>query len=146
MLRMIDSLEQFIELDVPFLLDERSGRVKDLRQLMGRADVEDSEKFRRLMEAYQIENEFGKKIEAYRAPLEVNGEKRTVDFLRFGRIALIYQTLGGEEAGRWDIKERAWKPLTREEMESLPNAFRIARNQTAPDMIRLPVPAPELAK
>jgi len=146
MLKMIDSLEQFIQLDVPFNLVERTERVAELRKLMDTSTVEDSEKFRRLMEAYQIENEFGRTIEAYRGPLKKDGKELTVDFLRFGRIVLIYQSLGGEEAGRWDQKARTCQPLTREELVSLPNAFRIARNQTAPDLVRLPVPAPEAAK
>ena len=38
MLRMIDGLEQFVELDAPFLLDERRGRVERLREMMDRAD------------------------------------------------------------------------------------------------------------
>ena len=39
MLRMIDGLEQFVELDAPFLLDERRDRVDRLREMMDRADV-----------------------------------------------------------------------------------------------------------
>jgi hypothetical protein len=146
MLRMIESLDKFIELDVPFLQKERRKRVQDLRKLMDRADVADSEKFRRLMEAYQIENEYGRTIEAYRGEVEVDGKKRTVDFLRVGRIILIYQTLDQKEAGRWDLHAKKWMPLTREEKLSLPSAMRIARKQEAPNLIRLPVNGPEEAK
>ncbi|MDH5671263.1 MAG: DUF3450 domain-containing protein [Myxococcales bacterium] len=146
MLRMIDSLENFVGLDVPFLLEEREKRVKTLRELMGRADVEDSEKFRRLMEAYQIENEYGRTIEAYRGELREGQKKRTVDYLRIGRIVLIYVTLDGKEAARWDKASKGWKPLSREEMASMPSALRIARKQEAPSLIRLPVAGAELVK
>ena len=147
MLRMIDSLEKFVELDVPFLVEERAKRVSNLRTLMNRSDVEDSEKFRRLLEAYQIENDYGRTIESYRGPL-VDGKKkkRTVDYLRVGRVVLVYRTLGGGEAGVWDQKAHKWRPMDRDAMLSLPEALRIARKQAAPNLIRLPVPAAEKIK
>ena len=146
MLRMLDALERFIELDVPFLLDERRERVRELRAAMDRADVSDSEKYRRLLEAYQIEDDFGRTIEAYRGTLDKDGERRTVDFLRIGRIALIYQTTDREEAGMWDVRTKSWKPLSASFRSELKKAFRIARKQAAPDLVRLPVPAPEDAR
>ena len=146
MLKMIDSLEQFVSLDLPFLIDERKERIQGLRTLMNRSDVEDSEKFRRLMEAYQIENEYGRTIEAYRGSVNVNGKDTAVDFLRVGRISLIYQALGGEKAGVWDQKAKKWLPLSREDIASLPGAIRIARKQAAPSLVRIPVPAPEAIK
>ena len=65
MLKMIEAIDRFVQLDVPFNLEERTKRVADLRILMTRADVSDAEKYRVIMEAYQIENEFGRTIEAY---------------------------------------------------------------------------------
>lgn len=50
MMRMIDGLEQFVQLDVPFLPKERAKRIAGLREMMDRADVSSSEKFRRVME------------------------------------------------------------------------------------------------
>jgi hypothetical protein len=89
MLRMIAALEAFVKLDIPFLIDERTERAQGLRDLMKRADVTNAEKYRQIMEAYQIENEFGRTIEAYRSTLERDGKEFTADFLRFGRIALV---------------------------------------------------------
>ncbi len=142
MLRMIGALEAFVELDVPFLLEERTGRVNELRKLMSRSDVSNSEKYRRIMEAYQIENEYGRTIEAYRATLKRGGSEVTVDFLRFGRIALVYQTLDENEAGVWDQESRAWRELDSSEYRTaIRQGLRIARKQAAPDLIRLPLPA-----
>ncbi|MFQ5418484.1 MAG: DUF3450 domain-containing protein, partial [Myxococcota bacterium] len=69
MLRMVDAIEKFVDLDVPFLIDERKKRTAALHEMMSRADVSTPEKFRQIMEAYQIENEYGRTIEAYRATL-----------------------------------------------------------------------------
>jgi hypothetical protein len=142
MLRMIGALESFVALDVPFLPEERRKRVARLRRMMDRSDTPDSEKYRRILEAYQIENEYGRTIEAYRGKLKLRGGKpRTVDFLRVGRVALIYQTLDGREAGVWDQARGEWRPLSGEHRTALRKGLRIARKQLAPDLIRLPLPA-----
>ena len=142
MIRMIDALKAFVKLDVPFLLEERTERVAELRRIMGRADVTTPEKFRQIMEAYQIENEYGRTIEAYRDTLEIEGSETTVDFLRFGRIALVYQSLDQSETGAWDQKTRSWLPIDSSYRTAIRDGLRIARKQAAPDLIRLPLPAP----
>jgi hypothetical protein len=142
MLRMIDAIAKFVELDVPFLIEERTERVAELRQLMARADVNNAEKYRAIMEAYQIENDFGRTIEAYRGTIDSGGREITVDFLRFGRIALVYQSLDEEQAGVWDMQAKNWKPLDSSFRSPIREGLRIARKQTAPDMIKLPLPAP----
>lgn len=146
MQRMIATLEQFVALDVPFLLEERNQRVQGLRTLMARADVSTAEKYRRLMEAFQVENEYGRTIEAYSGSLETNGQTRTVDFLRFGRVVLAYQTLDGAEQGVWDNKAKQWIVLPETYRGALKQGLAIARRQAAPDLLVLPVSAPETAQ
>lgn len=146
MLRMIDALEAFVKLDVPFLIDERMERVANLREIMNRADVTNAEKYRQIMEAYQIENEFGRTIESYRDTLTIDGRETTVDLLRFGRIALVYQALDESVAGVWNQETRSWQPLDSSYRSAIRNGLRIARKQAAPDLIRLPLPAAEEGK
>jgi hypothetical protein len=98
------------------------------------------------MEAYQIENEYGRTIEAYRSTLERGDREVTVDFLRVGRIALVYQTLDEADAGAWDQETRSWVPLDSSYRSAIRQGLRIARKQAAPDLIRLPLPPPESAK
>jgi hypothetical protein len=141
MLRMVEAMEKFVALDVPFLIDERTERVEELRSLMGRADVTTPEKFRSVMEAYQIESEYGRTIEAYRASLEVDGRETTVDFMRFGRIALVYQSLDETQRGMWSQTKKTWIPLDTGYQSAIRQGLRIARKQAAPDLIRLPLPA-----
>jgi hypothetical protein len=138
MLKMIDALDAFVALDVPFLKEERATRVQHLRELMGRADVTNAEKYRRILEAYQIENDYGRTIEAYRGTL---ADGRTVDFLRVGRIALVYQTLDADELAVWDQETEDWIELDSSYRTAIKQGLRIARKQSAPDLIRLPLPA-----
>ncbi len=145
MMRMIDALQAFVELDVPFLEEERKERIANLRKMMKRADVTESEKYRRIMEAYQVENEYGRTIEAYRSTLSQGEREMTVDFLRVGRIALLYQTLDEAEARVWDQGKRVWEPLDRSYRSDIRQGLRIARKQAAPDLLRLPLPEPKTA-
>jgi hypothetical protein len=141
MLKMVDAYESLVGLDLPFLLEERQERVASLRELMRRSDVTSAEKYRRIMEAYQIENEYGRTIEAYRSTIEIGGREVTVDFLRFGRIALVYQTPDGTEAGVWNQSTRSWQEIDPRYRGAIRDGLRIARKQAAPDLIRLPLPA-----
>jgi len=141
MLKMIAALEAFVELDVPFLEEERRRRIAGLHELMGRSDVTNAEKYRRIMEAYQIENEYGRTIEAYRGTLDRDGREITVDFLRFGRIALVYQTLDESETGVWNAESKSWQPVDSSYRSAIRQGIRIARKQAAPDLIQLPLPA-----
>lgn len=146
MLRMIDSLGEFIRLDVPFLSQERENRIEQLRSMMDRSDVANSEKFRRLLEAFQIENEYGRTIEAYRGQLQTASGVREVDYLRVGRIILLYQTLDRSETGMWEHSNKRWVTLPDSYRSPVRQGLRMARKQVAPDLLRLPIPAPELAQ
>ena len=142
--RMIEVLDEFVDIDIPFLERERTQRIAVLRDLMARPDIPTSEKYRRVSEAYQIELEYGHTIEAYEGEISADGDTRTVAFLRFGRLGLYYMTLDGLEIGYWDREADEWRELDDAYRQSLDRAIRIARKQLPPDLIRLPVPAPEV--
>ncbi len=143
MLRMIESVTQFVSLDVPFLLEERQARVAQLELLLETEEITVAERFRKVMEAYQIENDYGRTIEAYTGTLNIDGATRNVEFLRIGRIALLYQTADGKLSGAWDQDERKWVELGNEYKNSIRQGLRIANKQIAPDLVLLPVDTPE---
>ena len=146
-IRMIDGLEQFVELDVPFHIGERRQRVAFLRGNLDRSDVSIAEKFRQVLEAYKIENEYGRKIDAYKGSVEIGGTERDVNFFRVGRIALLYQTTDTEHSGAWDQANRAWMELdSGEYRNAIQKGLRIARKEASIDVLSLPISAPEVAK
>jgi hypothetical protein len=145
MQRMLDTLEQFVSLDIPFLAQERSDRVKTLKAMMDRADVTISEKYRRIVEAYQVEMDYGRTIEAYEGKLGEGAEARTVEFLRVGRIALLYQTLDRKETGYWDAEKKGWV-VDNGYREPFEIGVGVAKKARAPEMLTVPVPAPKEAK
>lgn len=146
MAKMVESLGQFVELDLPFLLGERRKRVAFLETLLERSDVTVAEKFRRVLEAYEIENDYGRTVETYKDTLELEGASREVDFLRIGRVVLLYQTVDGRHYGMWDREAEAWTPLPGRYRSEIREGIKIARRQVAPNLLLLPVPAPEAAR
>lgn len=139
MTRMIDTLETFVSLDVPFLPEERSTRIANLKSMLERADIAVSEKFRRVLEAYQVEVDYGRTIEAYTGLLDVDGSEQNVDFLRIGRVSFIYQTRDGSMMGLWDTKTKAWTALPASYRTDINKGLRIARKQLAPDLVVVPL-------
>ncbi len=140
--RMIENLEKFVDLDIPFLMDERLERLDFLRNTLDRADVSVAEKFSQVLQAYQVENTYGTTIEAYTANIELDGKSRIVDMLKWGRVALVFQTPDGETTGVWDNKVRKWVILDDEFRDGVRDGLRIARKTQTADLVRLPVAAP----
>ena len=139
MVQMIDVLESFIDLDQPLLIDERRARLKALKNNLTRSDVDLAERYRRIIEAYQIEAEYGQSIEAYEGPIELDGREKTVDFLRVGRVGLYYLSLDRAVGGIWDPAAARWHPLPEKDLDDLDFALRMARKQAPPNLMQLPL-------
>jgi hypothetical protein len=143
--RMIDGLEQSIALDIPFLLDERTDRIENLKDILERSDVSVAEKFRKVMEAYQIENDYGSSNEYYTSTLELNGTPREYNMLRIGRVGLYFQSDDTSVTGWWNAEKGEFEELGNEHRNEVRKGIRVARQLIAPELILLPVPAPESA-
>ena len=139
MLKMIDTLDKFVGLDLPFLLGERQQRVASLKEIMDRPDVTLPDKYRRIMEAYQIEMEYGRTIETYTDTVKMKGQEYTVDVLRIGRLLMTFQTLDGESSGSWNKESKSWEKLPSEYNRSINQGLQIAKKQAPPELIKLPI-------
>jgi predicted nuclease with TOPRIM domain len=144
--RMLKVLEELIDLDMPFLMRERRLRLEELKHLLDDPDVSLPEKYRRMMEAFQIEMEYGQSIEAYRDEIAQEGRQRAVDMLRIGRIALLYLTPDGSQAGYWDTRSKRWQSLPSEFNDTIDTGLRIANKQAPPALLSIPLYAPERSR
>ena len=118
-----------------------------MRGILDRSDVSVAEKFRQVLEAYKIENEFGRKIEAYKGSVPIDGVERDVNFFRVGRVALLYQTTDSEVSGAWDNNKREWVELSSGAYRSaIQKGLRIARKEASIDLLTLPIASPEVAQ
>jgi hypothetical protein len=140
--RMIDGLDQSVKLDVPFLMEERVERIDNLRSIMERSDVSVAEKFRKVMEAYQIELDYGTSSEFYTQSLTLeDGATRSYNILRIGRVGLYFQSDDSKITGHWDNAQRAWV-LDDSARSDIRTGLRMARQLIAPELIVVPVAAP----
>jgi ElaB/YqjD/DUF883 family membrane-anchored ribosome-binding protein len=136
---MADALEKFVILDLPFHQQDRIVAVMDLKQRLRSPDISVSAKFRILLEAYQLEQDYGSNIETWRGPLQQESEELSVQYLRVGRVALYYQSLDGSSSGYWDAQQQQWLPLEARYNRGLIQALRVAENITAPQLLNLPL-------
>ena len=142
MTRMIDGLDQSVQLDIPFLMAERTKRMNDLKAIMERSDVTVAEKFRKVMEAYQIENDYGTSSEHYEESLTIDGATRSFNMLRIGRIGLYFQSDDTKITGRWNNDSRSWE-IDNSARNEVRKGLRMARQLIAPELIVIPVPSAE---
>ena len=136
MQKMITVLEEFIEKDRPFLLNERKQRIDSLKNNMKRADLSISSKYRQILESYQIEIDYGQTIESYKGKVS----EKQVDFLKVGRVGLYYQTRDKSETAVWSVKKKAWHIL--DDMDyyiSISKGIKIASKQHSPEMFFIAV-------
>ena len=139
MYKMIDSLDKFIELDVPMNLERRKDRIANLRDIMDDSNVTTSEQFRLVLEAYEIEAGYGTIFDAYQGEIDLGGRTLTADFVHMGRVALVAQSLDAKNSWLWNNQTRAWEELGDEYLKPITDAIRMARKQLPMDLAKLPV-------
>ncbi|MBB5211158.1 DUF3450 domain-containing protein [Microbulbifer hydrolyticus] len=146
-LRMLDGLEQFIELDAPFKLAERKSNLEGVKNNMDRSDITVAEKFRQVLELYNFEAEYARKIDSYGDTLNVNGQDREVNVLQIGRIALVAQTTDSKISLAYDKEQKAWVEVDAGEYRrAIMQGLKIAKKQATTDIMTMPIPAPEAAQ
>lgn len=147
MYHMLEGLENLIEQDKPLRLTARQERLAKLQALMPRADVSEAEKYRRILEAYQIEMDYGIKLGSYQDRITlVDGDEVEADLVYLGRAALIARNLNATQYWSWDQQQQSWVALGSEYKSNLDTAYRLAAQQIAPTLLTLPVSLTQGAK
>jgi Protein of unknown function (DUF3450) len=136
---MADALEKFVVLDLPFHQQQRITSVIQLKQNLRSPALSLPDKYRMLLEAFQIETGYGKSIESYRDTVTQGGDSLSVEFLRIGRSALYYRTLDGEVTRYWNANDKEWALLSDSYNREINQAMRVASEQVAPQLFSLPM-------
>lgn len=143
---MIKTLDEFVQLDIPFNIEDRQKRVQNLYNLMDTADVTVSEKYRKILEAYQIEMQYGNAVSATTGTINKDGEDLSVQFLRVGRLSYVYLTVDGKSGAYWDQSDRTWQILPEDYLDSVNNAINMANGVATQELFKVPVPVTEAAQ
>ncbi|RQW63604.1 DUF3450 domain-containing protein [Vibrio viridaestus] len=140
MYEMLDGLQKQIETDKPINKEKRIQRLDELRSLMSRADVSEAEKYRRILEAYQVEYQYGDKMATYRSDIDL-ADNRTVeaDIFYLGRAVLIARSLDKSKYWTWEQSSQSWVKGDEGYLEQVNQAYALANKQIAPQLLTLPL-------
>ena len=148
MANMLNALEDFVNLDMPFKKERRQQAVADLYVNLDSAKFSAAEKFRQVLEVYDIESDYSLSMESYTDQIDVEGDGSLVEvqMLRIGRVALVYQSKDKSKVGVWDKATNSWLPLDSGYRRPVDQAIRIAVKLAPQDVIEIPITAPETAQ
>ena len=144
--RMLAGIEKSIELDMPFHLAERKERISFAKAAIDNPTVSPAEGLRQVLETFNVEMEYGRKLDSYKDTIEIEGQQREVNVLRVGRLALVYQSSDRSLTGAWDNKKQEWVPLDNSYRNPTRKGLRIANRLATVDMLELPIQNPEAVK
>lgn len=142
MYQMIEGLWQEVNQGLPIKIEQRQARVKKLADMMSRADVSEAEKYRLILEAYQIELDYGTKLSVYQGKLSIDGQVREADMLHLGKLSLVARSLDKSTYWGFNGKTGQWQRLDHQFNTPIDTAFSVAEKQIAPSMLSLPLSAP----
>ncbi|MDA8646649.1 DUF3450 domain-containing protein [Porticoccaceae bacterium] len=148
MVNMLAALEDFVALDMPFKREMRAEAVADLTSNLDSAKFSAAEKFRQILELYDIESEYSLSLESYPDMVDINGDGTEVEvvMLRIGRVALMYQTKDKSQSGAWDKSTGSWQTLSSDYRRPIDQGIRIAKKLSPQDVMQMPITAPEAAQ
>lgn len=140
MYQMIDGLNTSIRTGKPIQLKRRQQRIEKLRAMMTQADISDAEKYRQIMEAYQIELAYGIKLQTYQAKIILpSGEAIEAEILHLGRVSLIARNPDHSKYWQWSDAKSAWLSADSSTYDDLNQAYLVATKQATPSLLNLPV-------
>ncbi len=140
---MVAKLDEFVKADIPFLMNERTERVERLKVRLS-DETTPAQRFRLILEAYQIENEYGRTIESYvGSDVSADGTAlEGLEFFRMGRLALIYKSPDDSVLRIYDAETKSFVDLDKSFLGDVKLGIRMANEQTAPNLLTVPVSAP----
>ena len=144
--RMLAGIEKSIDLDMPFHLAERKERIAFANAAIDNPTVSPAEGLRQVLETFNVEMEYGRKLDNYKDTIEIEGQQREVNVLRVGRLALVYQSSDESLTGAWDNNTDEWVPLDNSYRNPTRKGLKIANRLATVDMLELPIQNPEAVK
>ncbi|RKX62113.1 MAG: hypothetical protein DRP37_02435 [Thermodesulfobacteriota bacterium] len=136
---VVTELEAFIQQDLPFLKEEREARLASISDTLSHSEKTAAEKYRRVMEALQVETEYGWTVEVYQETVDIEGQPIPMDIFRLGRLSLFCQSPDGKMVGHYDRTAGQWIELPSRYRQKINKAVDMARKQRTVDLVRLPI-------
>ncbi|PHR94361.1 MAG: hypothetical protein COA69_01835 [Robiginitomaculum sp.] len=138
MLRMTVAIEDSIEADLPFMLIERRARIARVKSALSNPDVTPVEQYRQVLNAFKIEVSYGQGLYSYEGPHPTKSGMK-VNYLRYGRVALVYMTKDESEIASYDLASQSWQSVDAKNALEIRQAIRVAKGEAAPKLVLAPL-------
>ena len=132
-------LENFVSRDLPFLMEERRARIAGLKESLARPDFTGAEKLRRVLEALQVEANYGNVAEVYQEKIMINDEEVHADMVRIGRVSVYWLTPDGERVGEYDRGQGKWVELDHKYAHTINVTREMALRLRSVEVVSLPL-------
>lgn len=138
--KMLAELEAHLARDLPFLQEVRQRRIAEARALLADPQRGQAEKFRRVLEAWRSEADYGYTIGAEDATTDCSGQPGSATLVRIGRVGLYCIAADARAGARWDAAARRWAPLEDDDdVAEVARAAAMAREKEPAGLLVLPV-------
>ena len=142
--RMLAELEAHVARDLPFLAPVRRKRIDEARALLADPKRGQAEKFRRVLDAWRSEFEYGYTIGAEDLATDCTGAPAqppdAAVGVRVGRVGFYCLGADGRSGARWDAVARRWIALDDgDAVEEVARAAAMARDKAPAGVLVLPV-------
>jgi hypothetical protein len=148
MREMVQNLEEFVSLDLQFQMDGEGGRLARLERLYEVIDdpnIAPAERYRVILNAYEIEMAFGRNVRRYEEGVLEDGVPVTVTTLQIGRVAVIRKYPDGNMTILHPGSD-GFQPLSGSHGPNVDRALRIAEGVAMPEIYEAPIPAASSAQ
>ncbi len=133
---MVITLEKLIKADAPFLLEKRLKRVQELKSMLKKPELLNSQKFAKILAVYEIEYGYANTISTYEQ--EIN--KVTNNILRIGRIGLYSESLDKKSYSFWNMSTSSWESVDSMKAKiNIAKGIKVASKLENASLLALPV-------
>ena len=105
---VVDHLENRVNKDIPFLMNERRERIASVREAIAKPELSAAEKLRRVLEALQVEANYGNTVDVSQERIKVGDEEISADIIRIGRVSVFWRSPDGNRVGEFDRGTGQW--------------------------------------
>jgi len=136
---VIGRLDQWVARDIPFLKEERSNRLAAVRAEVAKPDVTGAEKLRRVLEALQVEANYGNTVDVFQERIVVGDEEIFADILKIGRVSVYWRTPDGTRVGEYDRGQQKWVALDPKYVAVINDTREMALRLRSTEVVSLPL-------
>ena len=136
---VLKHLDSSVHGSLPFLPAERSSRLENIYKLLEDPKVTTAEKFRKIMEALQVEAEYGNNVEVYQESIKIDENIIVANVFRLGRLSLFFQTIDAKTSGYYNPAQSAWLILPEKHNREIGKVIDIANKRRSIDLLVLPL-------